>query len=174
MPVRTQHGRAQVYRRVWGAPLRSPRRLVTLVVAVLALAVGLGLAVSSGPDSPSAVDTGPPGPLESPAAMAPIGVTLTANAFAERWVAHSNVTPQQWAERLHPFTVQEFWPTLDTVDPVNISSTRVTQASRVVGLSGVGEADGATVDVPTDAAILRLTMVRTPAGWRVASYSQAG
>jgi len=106
--------------------------------------------------------------------MAPIGVTLTANAFAERWVAHSNVTPQQWAERLHPFTVQEFWPTLATVDPANISSTRLTQASRVVGLSGIGAADGATVDVPTDAAILRLTMVRTPAGWRVSSYSQAG
>ena len=39
MPVRTQHGRAQVYRRVWGAPLRSPHRLALLAVAVLALVV---------------------------------------------------------------------------------------------------------------------------------------
>lgn len=43
MPIRTNRGRAAVYRRLWGWPLRSPRHLVvTLVVlAVLAIAVAV-------------------------------------------------------------------------------------------------------------------------------------
>jgi len=68
------------------------------------------------------------------------------------------------------------------VDPANISSTRVTQDPRVVGLSSAStdvrgnpvNADRATIDVPTDAAILRLSLIRTPIGWRVLSYTQAG
>ena len=37
MPIRTNRGRAAVYRRLWGWPLRSPRHLIGLVVVVLAL-----------------------------------------------------------------------------------------------------------------------------------------
>lgn len=43
MPIRTNRGRAAVYRRLWGWPMRSPRHLTILVfvVAVLVLAVGI-------------------------------------------------------------------------------------------------------------------------------------
>lgn len=45
MPIRTNRGRAAVYRRFWGWPLRSPRHLAgTLVVlAVIIIAVGIAL-----------------------------------------------------------------------------------------------------------------------------------
>jgi hypothetical protein len=43
MPIRTNRGRAAVYRRLWGWPMRSPRHLagVVFVVAVLVLATGI-------------------------------------------------------------------------------------------------------------------------------------
>jgi hypothetical protein len=43
MPIRTNRGRAAVYRRLWGWPMRSPRHLAILVfvVAVLVLAAGI-------------------------------------------------------------------------------------------------------------------------------------
>lgn len=42
MPIRTNRGRAAVYRRVWAWPLRSPRHLMIAVfgLAVLAIAIG--------------------------------------------------------------------------------------------------------------------------------------
>jgi hypothetical protein len=56
MPIRTNRGRAAVYRRLWGWPLRSSRHLIaTLVgVAVLAIAVGIVAAHSHGPARPAA------------------------------------------------------------------------------------------------------------------------
>lgn len=43
MPIRTNRGRAAVYRRLWGWPMRSPRHLaiVVFVVAVLVIAAGI-------------------------------------------------------------------------------------------------------------------------------------
>ena len=43
MPIRTNRGRAAVYRRLWGWPMRSPRHLtiVACVVAVLVIAIGI-------------------------------------------------------------------------------------------------------------------------------------
>jgi hypothetical protein len=43
MPIRTNRGRAAVYRRLWGWPMRSPRHLaiVVFVVAVVVLAAGI-------------------------------------------------------------------------------------------------------------------------------------
>ena len=43
MPIRTNRGRAAVYRRLWGWPMRSPRHLavIVFVVAVLVIAVGI-------------------------------------------------------------------------------------------------------------------------------------
>jgi hypothetical protein len=51
MPIRTNRGRAAVYRRLWGWPMRSPRHLtiVVFVVAVLVIAVGIIVPKVSGP-----------------------------------------------------------------------------------------------------------------------------
>jgi hypothetical protein len=43
MPIRTNRGRAAVYRRLWGWPMRSPRHLVIVafVVAIFVIAAGI-------------------------------------------------------------------------------------------------------------------------------------
>ncbi len=43
MPIRTNRGRAAVYRRLWGWPLRSPRHLVVTLIGVVILAVVIGI-----------------------------------------------------------------------------------------------------------------------------------
>ena len=45
MPIRTNRGRAAVYRRLWGWPMRSPRHLVATVLVVGALVLTVGLIV---------------------------------------------------------------------------------------------------------------------------------
>lgn len=176
MPIRTLHGRAAVYRRVWGAPLRSVPRLLATLAVVAFVGVLIGVAVGSLPEDP---ERGAPGHLEPSGAApgVPAGdpvaeaVMLTSRAFAERWVSHSpQTTDEQWAQRLHPYTLRSYWPVLETVDPANIPSSTITRPPRVVALSDTS----ATVDVATDGAILRLELTKTPSGWRVASYSQAG
>lgn len=76
MPIRTNRGRAAVYRRLWGWPMRSPRHLVAtaLVVGALVLTVGLivprltgsdrqapGAAANLGGSSSTTTGTGTPG-----------------------------------------------------------------------------------------------------------------
>jgi hypothetical protein len=45
MPIRTNRGRAAVYRRLWGWPMRSPRHLTVLVFVVAALVLAVGILV---------------------------------------------------------------------------------------------------------------------------------
>jgi hypothetical protein len=52
MPIRTNRGRAAVYRRLWGWPMRSPTHLVVLlvVIAVLILAISIVVPQLTGSD----------------------------------------------------------------------------------------------------------------------------
>jgi hypothetical protein len=45
MPIRTNRGRAAVYRRLWGWPMRSPRHLAIVVFVVAALVIATGIIV---------------------------------------------------------------------------------------------------------------------------------
>src|SRR5215470_16242342 len=45
MPIRTNRGRAAVYRRLWGFPLRSPRHLAGTAIAVAVLIIAIGIIV---------------------------------------------------------------------------------------------------------------------------------
>jgi len=63
MPIRTNRGRAAVYRRLWAWPLRSPRHLVGAVVGIavlgLAIAIGLNHIHSSAPSPSPSHNAGP-------------------------------------------------------------------------------------------------------------------
>jgi hypothetical protein len=63
MPIRTNRGRAAVYRRLWGWPLRSPRHLVVtgLGVTVLAIAIAVILSHANGRGATPAAATSTPG-----------------------------------------------------------------------------------------------------------------
>lgn len=68
MPIRTDRGRAVIYRRFWGWPLRSPRRLA--LAALLAAVGGIGIALLtslSGPRDPRTA----PEPTGAPAHRIP-------------------------------------------------------------------------------------------------------
>jgi hypothetical protein len=45
MPIRTNRGRAAVYRKLWGWPMRSPAHLVGVVLVVAAIVLTIGIVV---------------------------------------------------------------------------------------------------------------------------------
>jgi hypothetical protein len=199
MPIRTNRGRAAVYRRLWGWPLRSPRHLMgTLVfLAILVTALGIVLPKVVGkPQAKASPTTGtttsvtattPPGaaapvptsnlptrlsaPLATPTTAAPNGDAVrVAKEWAAAWVDHpAGITSEQWLAKLKPFTTEEYLPVMGSVDPANIPATKVT-GEPVVGTSYTSSVQ---LTIPTDGPKLAITVVNTNAGWRVADYDQA-
>jgi hypothetical protein len=202
VPIRTPRGRSAAYRGIWQWPLRSPARLTVTVVAVLVVAVGvtigigmlvgpgtgglgalppIGAGPSVGPASGSGTTTsGPTGtaagvvPTSAPSPLPLSAAPAEALAAAERW-ARAWVRPEegtssaQWLAGLRPITTEEYLGVLSGVDPQNIPATRVTgepEAVRVAERS-------VQVEIPTDALTLRVLVVDTEAGWRVAGYDRA-
>jgi hypothetical protein len=210
MPIRTNRGRAAVYRRLWAWPLRSPKHLAiaVLVLAVLATLIGVLMPDDNDPlttrniggptttrtavstaaqpqgQTPSPGQAGAPAAPPAASTTASAAVTTTppapappapealdvANAWARAWVNHPDgMTSDEWAAQLAPLTTDEFVPQLRTVDPANIPSTAVTGPATPTSSTGrVVE-----VDVPTDGAVLHLTVIATPAGWRVSAYDRS-
>ncbi|WP_030107230.1 hypothetical protein [Actinoalloteichus caeruleus] len=82
MPIRTNRGRAAVYRKLWGWPLRSPRHLTATVVLLLAAVVGVGVVVSDGMPFAGDADQGQAGPSASP--TPPAGEEPGAGPFPTR------------------------------------------------------------------------------------------
>ncbi|HEV3356833.1 MAG TPA: hypothetical protein VG247_08555 [Pseudonocardiaceae bacterium] len=81
MPIRTNRGRAAVYRRLWGWPLRSPRHLIGFIVgiAVLAIAVAIGLNRIHTPSPSHTASTSASSSTQTPSASAP-STSVNANA----------------------------------------------------------------------------------------------
>jgi hypothetical protein len=74
MPIRTNRGRAAVYRRLWGWPMRSPNHLIAVlvVVAVVVLAVGIIVPQVTGTDDdPGATNTAGGGTTSSTTSKLP-------------------------------------------------------------------------------------------------------
>lgn len=198
MPIRTNRGRAAVYRRLWGWPLRSPRHLAGVAVTLTVLVVAIGIALPKllgdntsnaqqpGPSSSAVATRGngqqPPaqqGPMPTrltepresppPAAAAPEALTV-AKQWAAAWVNHpEGMTNQQWLEGLRPYTTEEYLPELSTVELPNIP------ASAVTGEATAGRSYTSSVEalVPTDGPKLVITVVHANSGWRVTKHERA-
>ncbi|GAB3587540.1 hypothetical protein GCM10027445_67790 [Amycolatopsis endophytica] len=197
MPIRTNRGRAAVYRRIWGFPLRSPAHLVGTAVAVIALIVAIGVVVpqllgnpnrsgpepvriqdpgSSGAASPTSTTSAPmstrlTAPLVQPTSAAPDPAALTvAKQWATAWATHPDgMTNAQWLDGLRPLTTEEYLPEMSTVDPANIPATKVTGEPTVTK----SYTSSLEVLVPTDGPKLSITVARTSSGWLVTGYDQA-
>ncbi|MFZ0120776.1 MAG: hypothetical protein WAN20_16700 [Pseudonocardiaceae bacterium] len=194
MPIRTHRGRTAVYRRFWGWPVRSPKHLAATVLALVAMGLGLGRAL---PDNQGgATRTAPAISAEHKGSIAlaprsaladggaarqssalPPGSPAPAAALtvARSWVngfltVPKGITPARWAEQLRPYSTDDLLPELQSVNPANVPAAQITEAPRTVS---AGESS-VEVDVPTSAVVVRLLLVSTPAGWRVASYERAG
>ncbi|OXM68594.1 MULTISPECIES: hypothetical protein [Amycolatopsis] len=197
MPIRTNRGRAAVYRRIWGFPLRSPAHLVGTAVAVIVLIVAIGIVVPqllgnpnrSGPtpvriqdpgagssptsagSSPAPMSTRLTAPLLQPTSAAPDPAALRiAKQWATAWATHPDgITNAQWLDGLRPLTTEEYLPEMSTVDPANIPATRVTGEPTVTK----SYTSSVEVLVPTDGPKLSITVAKTPSGWLVTGYDQA-
>src|SRR5207248_3042474 len=155
MPIRTNRGRAAVYRRLWGWPLRSPRHLMGTLVFLAILVTALGIVLPKAVGKPQAkaspgigtttfVTATPPAiaapvptsnlptrlstPLVTPTPVPPNEDALrVAKQWAAAWVNHpAGITSAQWRAQLKPFTTDEYLPVMQTVDPANIPPTKVT------------------------------------------------
>ncbi|QUH01160.1 hypothetical protein HUO13_10365 [Saccharopolyspora erythraea] len=190
MPIRTHRGRAAVYRRLWGWPLRSPRHLVTALVVLGVLVVLIGfllpepppnryqgadrpIAQSERPLPPSTRRPAPPTfsvPQAAPPPTAPDPAGLAVvDAWGRAWVNHPpGTSKQQWLDGLRQYTTDEFLPVMESVEPANVPSTAVTGPPVAV------ESRRTSMDVrlPTNAGDLNVTVIKTPAGWRVSQYSK--
>lgn len=195
MPIRTHRGRAAVYRRLWGWPLRSPKHLLAAVVLFGGLATGIGLllpepqlnspqqrgseqATTEVPNddaiaaerraakAPPTISVPQAGP--APAAPSPEGLAA-AEAWGRAWVDHPPGTDsQQWLQRLRPYTTDEFITVMSSVDPANVPSTEVS------GPAAPLESTSGSMDVrlPTNAGDLEILVIRTGQGWKVADYTK--
>ncbi|HEX7307797.1 hypothetical protein [Lentzea sp.] len=197
MPIRTNRGRAAVYRRLWGWPLRSPRHLGASIIIFVVVVVALGVIVpklldrgpagqnAAAPPTTSAQGTQvgqlpssgaslptklPPPSISASAAPPQADAQLIAELWAENWIKPPpDNDVNKWLAQLRPYTTEEFLAQMATIDPKNVP-TRITQ--RVTAKkSFVSSAD---FEVGTDSGKVVITLVKTPAKeWRVNSYTKA-
>lgn len=191
MPIRTNRGRAAVYRRIWGWPLRSGRHLVISVLGlvVVAVLVGIGIqnvkaaigrhgATSHGASAGLSGMSGAPltttrlaSPQETPTPAPPAPAALAViTAWGKAWVNHPlGMTNQQWLDQLKPYTTAEFLPTMGSVDLTNIAATQITGPPLVVA----SYTSSVEALLPTNAKKLDITVISTPQGWLVSTYTEA-
>jgi hypothetical protein len=104
-------------------------------------------------------------PTTLPLSQAPAAALQVAGRWAAAWVRPpQGTTQQQWLDGLRATTTDEYLGVLATVDPSNVTATKVTgppSATRVSPRS-------VQVQVPTDALNLLVTVVVSQTGdWRV-------
>ncbi len=131
-----------------------------------------GTAVAPRTPAPTAL---PPVPDLQPTTLPPAGADPAALDVASRWTAAwvrpaEGTSTAQWLDGLRPLTTEEYLGLLGTVDPGNISATRVTGAPRAVRVA----TSSVQAEVPTDTVTLLVLVVRTELGeWRVSGYDEA-
>lgn len=198
MPIRTNRGRAAVYRRLWGWPLRSPNHLIATIVGFAVLVFVLSFVVpnlgkgsnAAGPQTgvgttstegqvgvlPSGVPsislpTKAPPPSSNPPTAAPDDdAQLIADTWAMAWSIHpAGITNEQWLAKLKGSTTDELLPRMASVDPVQLPD---------------GGLDGPVTprESHTDSAVyvvglkaggkLVMTLVKRTEGWRVHQFSR--
>jgi hypothetical protein len=196
VPIRTPRGRSAAYRSIWQWPLRSPARLGMTVVVVLVIAFGISLGLSAlrGPESPAAgsrtstgetpltpgptagagksatsgAPTSEPSPL--PLTAAPSEALVAAERWSRAWVRPpAGISDRQWLDQLRPLTTDQYFGVLGGVDPENIPATKVTGKATAVRVAD----RSVQAEVPTDALTLRVLVIQTEQGWRVAGYDRA-
>lgn len=191
MPIRTHRGRAAVYRRLWGWPLRSPKHLVTAVIVLAAAATIIGFMLpeplparnyrdreqateqyqaapapptrTPAPPTFSVPDTPPP-----PAPADPAGLKVV-EAWGKKWATHPPGTSSaQWVEGLRPYTTDEFITEMASVDPANVPSTAIIGPPQPLRST----ANAMSARLSTDAGDIEVDLMRTPQGWRVSGYNK--
>jgi hypothetical protein len=201
MPIRTNRGRAAVYRRLWGWPMRSPTHLMGTIILVAALMIaagmlvprllddgGTGVASADGPEStadsaPVVSDTGAdptldrevlPTRLSEPLAT-PTSAKPAPEALrvAKRWVT-AWVTPPEDGSVDSWLEGLRPHTTEEFLPQLRTVDPANIPATKVVGEPEVHESytSSVQVEVATDGPTLLVTVIETDTGWRVTDYSE--
>lgn len=119
MPIRSPRGRAAAYRAFWQWPLRSPARLALTTVVVLAVAVGVSLAIGATTGSAGSASGG----------LAPPPSTPRAASGAAPRTSRGGTTPSPTRTALPP--VPDLTPT--TLPPSRAPAAALETAARWSG-----------------------------------------
>jgi hypothetical protein len=202
VPIRTNRGRAAVYRRLWGWPLRSPKHLASALIVLAILVVGLSIVlpkVAGNRVAPTPVDAFATDPTTTPRLPAAgIPITSTTSPLPTR-LSTPLATPTPAAPNVDGLKVAKQWATAWVTHPAGVTTQRWQEglrpfsteegmvetnyvepgnipASRVIGEPVVIKSFSKSleVEITTDGPKLAITVVDTGAGWRVSHYNQAG
>ncbi len=199
MPIRTHRGRAAVYRRLWGWPLRSPMHLIVAVVLVVAAASGVGLLLPESPrggaargqggdadsarvsdgsptessPSSSALESSSPSisvPTEAPEQAPPNPEGLaTVETWGKQWVKHESGTTS--SQWLERLKPYTTPEFLTQMATVDPSNIAATRVTGQVTATS-STATAMRVRLPTDAGVIEVRVIDTDQGWRVANYEK--
>lgn len=201
MPIRTNRGRAAVYRRLWGWPLRSPKHLAGTLVFLAVLFTALGIVLPNAVGMPKTT-SGPAGTTtsgstttRSPGIAAPVPATSTLPTRLSGPVTTPVTAPpnfdalriaKEWANAWvnHPagMTSEQWLNGLRPFTTEEFLAAKMASvdpanipATKVTGEPQVTQSftNSVQLTITTDGPKLGITVVTTNAGWRVTAYDQA-
>lgn len=201
MPIRTNRGRAAVYRRLWGWPLRSPRHLVVALVALVVVAISVavvttrlsgagedhlasagGTGVNITAEAPTTINTLGGSGAQSPAITTEASPPTPMSAQpAPAALSVIQTWGRAWVNHPPGMTTAEWLDqlkpyTTDEFLPV-MSSVNIANidATEITGPPQPTKSYVGSLEalLPTNAGQLDITVVDTPQGWQVSQYTEA-
>jgi hypothetical protein len=201
MPIRTNRGRAAVYRRLWGWPLRSPRHLVVALIGLVVVAIAIGVLAARTHGTPrpgvgGGASLGTSVTTTINIATATAGFTTSAPPITR--LSGPPVTPSSVAPNPAALDVIQTWGKAWVNHPVGMTTAQwlaqlapyTTQeflpvmnsvdvsnisATQVTGAPHVTKSypDSVEALLPTNGGQLDITAINTPTGWLVSAYTEA-
>jgi hypothetical protein len=201
MPIRTNRGRAAVYRKLWGWPVRSPRHLMVTLFGLTVLAILVGFAVPQAANPLSRGGSGRPALTISNGVVVTTspggGTRLTTRPSTSPVPRVTAPTPTLAPPAPEALAVAEAWARAWVNHPDGITGEqwaaqlapltteellpqlRTIDPANIPSTAVTGKAEpvassarAVEVRITTDGAQLRLTVIATSAGWRVSAYNR--
>ncbi|HEY0637860.1 MAG TPA: hypothetical protein VGD67_09455 [Pseudonocardiaceae bacterium] len=202
MPIRTNRGRAAVYRKLWAWPLRSPRHLVMATVLLVVVASVVGFLLPQATDNlgsrrarptvtvsngttvtlPAAPVPGTPSRGATSTSPVPRATTPTPSpaAAAPEALAVADAWARAWVNHPAGMTNDDWVAQLAPLTTEEyLPQLRSVELANIPSTTVTGKAEpinaaAAAVDVrvTTDGATLLLTVIATESGWRVSAFDR--
>jgi hypothetical protein len=202
MPIRTNRGRAAVYRRLWGWPLRSPKHLASACIVLAILVIGLGIVLPQTLNrnvSPTPADPFAASPTSSSRFTAGIPITSSATTSPlPTRLSEPLLTPSPAAPNPDGLKVAKQWATAFVTHPDGITNaqwqdglrpftteeamteTKEVEPGNIPANQVIGEpralksfSKSLEAEVATNGPKLVITVIDTGNGWRVSHYNSA-
>lgn len=194
-PIRSNRGRAAVWRHLWSWPLQTRTRAVLTLVAVTAVLLLVGqlgnltdrdqaapaetgtttpvpTTETTEPSAPAETSETPrpaPSTVRAAGKQAPQGALRTAMGFMRNWVHTDDRDTDEWVHTLQPYAMPELAGQLQSVDPARVPSSEIVGDPRVTRASpSVVE-----VNIPTDTDTVSVVLIHPNGPWKVTDVGVA-